>query len=117
MRDIEERGMIAAAMGWIGTLGTISAYLMLSRGRWSSASFRYSAINGVGGLLCAAGAAAYGAWPSAFANLLWSVVAAHTMVMTVLERRTVPMAEVVELPVGPVDPEPPTGPQPVLLAA
>ncbi len=109
--------MIASAMGWIGTLGTISAYLMLSKGRWTVASLRYSAINGVGGLLCATAAAAYGAWPSVFANLLWSVVAAHSVVATLRERRGERLAVVRQLPVRPSDPEPPTGPQPVLVAA
>jgi hypothetical protein len=117
MRDIEEHGMIASAMGWIGTVGTISAYVLLSRGRWSSASLRYSAINGVGGLLCASASAAYGAWPSATSNLLWSVIAAHSVIATLRERRTERIAVVQQLPVRPADPEPPTGPQPVLLAA
>ena len=56
--------MIAAAMGWIGTFGTIGAYVMLSRGSWHSSSLRYAALNGIGGLLGAAASAAYGAWPS-----------------------------------------------------
>ena len=67
--------MIAAAMGWIGTFGTIGAYVMLSRGSWHSASLRYAALNGIGGLLGAAASAAYGAWPSVASNLLWSCVA------------------------------------------
>jgi len=109
--------MIAAAMGWIGTLGTIGAYVLLSRGRWSAASLRYSAINGVGGVLCGAASAAYGAWPSVASNLIWSVVAAHTAMVTLRARRARPSAPVLALPVGPSDPEPPTGPQPLLLAA
>jgi hypothetical protein len=117
MRDIEEHGMIASAMGWIGTVGTIAAYILLSRGRWSSASLRYSAINGVGGILCAAASAAYGAWPSTASNLLWSAVAAHSFVTTWLERRAVRIAVVQPLPARSPDPEPPTGPQPILLAA
>ena len=109
--------MIAATMGWIGTVGTISAYVLLSRGRWSHASLRYSAINGVGGLLCAGASAAYGAWPSVTSNLLWSLIAAQSIVATLRERRTERIANVVQLPARPSDPEPPTGPQPVLLAA
>ena len=109
--------MIAATMGWIGTVGTISAYVLLSRGRWSHASLRYSAINGVGGLLCAGASAAYGAWPSVTSNLLWSLIAAQSIVATLRVRRTERIANVVQLPVRPSDPEPPTGPQPVLLAA
>jgi hypothetical protein len=117
MRDIEEHGMIASAMGWIGTVGTISAYVLLSRGRWSPASLRYSAINGVGGVLCAGASAAYGAWPSVTSNLLWSVIAVHSVTTTLRERRAERVAEVHQLPVRPSDPEPPTGPQPVLVAA
>jgi hypothetical protein len=117
MRDIEEHGMIASAMGWIGTVGTISAYVLLSRGRWTSASLRYSAINGVGGLLCAIASAAYGAWPSVTSNLLWSAIATQSIVATLRERRSERNAVVLALPARPSDPEPPTGPQPVLLAA
>jgi hypothetical protein len=109
--------MIAAAMGWIGTVGTISAYVMLSRGRWQPASLRYALLNGVGGLLAAAASAAYGAWPSVASNLLWSAVAVHSAVTTLHARRSERVAEVRELPARPSDPEPPTGPQPVLLAA
>ena len=69
MRDIEEHRVIAAAMGWIGTVGTIGAYVMLSRGHWHSASLRYAALNGAGGLLCGAASAAYGAWPSVASNV------------------------------------------------
>ena len=95
--------MIAAAMGWIGTVGTIGAYVMLSRGHWHSASLRYSVLNGVGGILCAAASAAYGAWPSAASNVLWSVVALHSVVVTLRARRA-PLALVV--PLRPLDPEP-----------
>jgi hypothetical protein len=109
--------MIASAMGWIGTVGTISAYVLLSRGRWSPASLRYSAINGVGGLLCAGASAAYGAWPSVTSNLVWCVIAAHSVVTTLRERRGERVADVHYLPVRPSDPEPPTGPQPVVVAA
>ena len=109
--------MIAAAMGWIGTFGTIGAYVMLSRGSWHSASLRYAALNGIGGLLGAAASAAYGAWPSVASNLLWSCIALHSAIGTLRERRARPVAVVERLPVVDHDPEPPTGPQPVLLNA
>src|SRR4051812_42035079 len=97
--------MIAAAMGWIGTVGTIGAYVMLSRGRWHSASLRYAAINAVGGVLCAAASAAYGAWPSVTSNLLWSAIAGHSLVATLCERRARRIAVIRELPVRTSDPE------------
>ena len=89
MRDIEEHEVIAAAMGWIGTIGTIGAYVMLSQGRWHSASLRYAALNGIGGLLAGGASAAYGAWPSVASNVVWSSVALHSAVVTLRERRGV----------------------------
>ena len=109
--------MIAAAMGWIGTVGSISAYLLLSRGRWQASSLRYAALNGVAGLLAGSASAVYGAWPSVVSNLLWSCIALHSAVVTLHGRRSQRLASVVPLPVADHDPEPPTGPQPVLLHA
>jgi hypothetical protein len=80
--------MIAAAMGWIGTLGTMGAYVMLTRGRWQSASLRYSTFNAIGGLLCATASAAYAAWPSVASNLVWSGIAVHSAVLALRHRRT-----------------------------
>jgi hypothetical protein len=109
--------MIAAAMGWIGTIGSISAYVLLSRGRWHATSLRYAALNGVAGVLGASASAVYGAWPSVVSNVLWSGIAIHSAVTTLRARRVQRLAVVVPLPRVDVDPEPPTGPQPVLLAA
>ena len=109
--------MIAAAMGWIGTVGSISAYLLLSRGQWHVTSLRYSALNGVAGVLAASASAVYGAWPSVVSNLLWSGIALHSAIVTLHARRSVRLATVVPLPVADHDPEPPTGPQPILLHA
>ena len=109
--------MIAAAMGWIGTLGTIGAYVMLSRGSWHSASLRYAALNGIGGLLCGSASAAYGAWPSVASNLVWSGVALHSAFVVLRDRRTRRMASVERLPIRPTDPEPPAVAQPALSVA
>jgi hypothetical protein len=109
----EEHGMIAAVMGWIGTFGTIGAYVMLSRGSWNSTSLRYAALNGVGGMLGACASAAYGAWPSVASNLVWSAVALHSAVVTLQARRGRQLASVHQLPVSPTDPDP----QPLLLRA
>ncbi len=81
--------MIAAAMGWLGTIGSISAYLMLSRGTWASSSIRYSVLNGLAGLLGAFASGVYGAWPSVTSNLLWAAIAAHSAWTTLRERRAV----------------------------
>jgi hypothetical protein len=117
--------MIAAAMGWIGTLGTISAYVMLSRGRWNAGSIRYGVLNLLGGLLGAAGSTAYGAWPSVASNLIWACVALQSIVVTMQARRAVtvlaeePVVEPVDEPVRPhaADPWPDTLKMPAILNA
>ena len=98
--------MIAAALGWVGTVGTFGAYVLLSRGLWHATSIRYAALNGVAGLLGAIGSSLYGAWPSVVSNMLWSGVAAHSIVMIYRERRAAQGAGLVE---PNTDPEPRTG--------
>jgi hypothetical protein len=78
--------MIAAAMGWIGTIGTITAYVMLTRGQLRSESIRYAMINFFGGLLGATASISYGAWPSVVSNVIWSGVAVQSIVMTLKAR-------------------------------
>lgn len=110
--------MIAAAMGWIGTIGSISAYLLLSRGRWQASSLRYSALNALAGVLAGSASAVYGAWPSAASNLVWTAIAAQSALVELRARRAAHLASVVPLRgVVEVDPEPPSGPQPVLANA
>ena len=104
-------------MGWIGTVGTIGAYVMLSRGSWHSASLRYAALNGIGGLLAAGASAAYGAWPSVTSNLLWSGVALHSAIMNVRARRAERIAVVLRCRSARPTPSRPTGPQPIILSA
>jgi hypothetical protein len=109
--------MIAAAMGWIGTFGTMGAYVMLSRGRWHSSSLRYAALNGVGGFLGAAASAVYEAWPSVASNLIWSCVALHSAVGTLNDRRHRRIAAFEQLPVRQPGPEPTGSPHVVFSAA
>jgi hypothetical protein len=100
--------MLAAVMGWIGTFGTIGAYVMLSRGHWHATSLRYATLNGVGGLLGATASAAYGAWPSVASNLIWSGVALHSAIVVLRHRRALRAVDAVVLPFRPPDPEPNT---------
>jgi hypothetical protein len=71
--------MIETALGWVGTAGTLGAYLMLSRGRLESTSTTYALLNVVGGILAGMASAAYGAWPSATANMLWALISVRTL--------------------------------------
>lgn len=66
--------MLTATMGWIGTAGTFTAYLLVGRGRLDASSLLYSSLNAVGGLLGGIACVACGAWPSVFSNAVWSAV-------------------------------------------
>lgn len=80
--------MIAATLGWVGTVGTLLAYLMVSRGWLQSNSRRYAMLNIVGGMLGGSAGALYGAWPSAVSNFVWAAVGVVT-VNAALRRKTV----------------------------
>ena len=72
--------MLAAALGWLGTGGTLLAYALLSKGRLSSQSRRYAVLNTAGGLSGGIAAALYGAWPSAVSNFAWAALGLGSMV-------------------------------------
>jgi hypothetical protein len=71
--------MIATALGWIGTIGTFVAYLLVSRGHLNADSRRYGSLNMVGGLLGGSAAVVWGAWPSAASNFVWAIIGAATV--------------------------------------
>ena len=77
--------MLIATLGWLGTLGTFGAYLLLSRGWLATHSLTYSMLNVIGGLLAACASAAYGAWPSVVSNVVWAVVGLQAAGQTLLE--------------------------------
>ena len=110
--------MIAAALGWVGTVGTFGAYVLLSRGLWHATSLRYATLNGLAGLLGAVGSSLYGAWPSVVSNMLWSGVAAHSIASTYRERRAAQLAGPTVLYTDThTDPEPRAAGLPVLARA
>jgi hypothetical protein len=73
--------MIAAVLGWVGTIGLLATYLLVSRGRLAVSSLEYASMNAFGGLLAGTASALYGAWPSAAANYVWAVVGIHTLAL------------------------------------
>jgi hypothetical protein len=77
--------MLIATLGWLGTLGTFGAYVLLSRGWLQSHSLTYSTLNVIGGLLAACASAAYGAWPSVVSNIVWAAVGLHAAGQTLAE--------------------------------
>ena len=86
--------MIAASLGWVGTIGTIAAYILMSNGKLVSTSKRYAAMNVTGGLLAGASATTYAAWPSVVSNLVWASIGAWSLfsAMRAASTRTVQAA-------------------------
>lgn len=78
--------MLAALLGWVGTIGTIGAFALHSTGRMSSLSVRYALLNTVGGLLAGAGAALYGAWPSVASNVIWALLGLRALLVALRTR-------------------------------
>lgn len=71
--------MLAALLGWTGSIGTFAAYLLISRGRLTTESRTYLTTNIVGGVLGAVASVLYQAWPSVAANVMWALVALSTL--------------------------------------
>jgi hypothetical protein len=81
--------MIAVeAAGWAGAVLILTAYLLLSAGRFSGQSLAYQAMNVVG----AAGFVVNGWWhravPSASLNVLWLVIGAVASWRIIRRRRS-----------------------------
>lgn len=72
--------MLATWLGWLGTCGTLGAYVLLSRGQLSAKSKRYAAMNLVGGLLAGTACVLYGGWPAAVSNYVWAVIGMHSLI-------------------------------------
>ncbi|GAA1940040.1 CBU_0592 family membrane protein [Nocardioides marmoribigeumensis] len=68
--------MIAASLGWMGTIGTMLAYVLMANGRLVATSRTYAAMNVAGGVLAGVGAMAYAAWPSVASNVMWAAIGA-----------------------------------------
>lgn len=91
--------VLAPALGWTGTIGTLAAYALIARGRVHARSLTYLVLNGAGGVVGALGAALYEAWPSFASNAVWAAFALHGLVTVLRARRRaeadLPAADVV----------------------
>lgn len=93
--------LIGSILGWIGTVGTFSAYLLLMRGHLAAETLRYSLLNAVGGMLAAGGAYAFGAWPAFVSNILWAGIGVHGIVLALRKRRANRGTPTLQLPIEP----------------
>lgn len=78
---------IGSILGWLGTAGTLSAYVLIWRGWVSPTGRRYAALNAIGGTLAAAGAIAFGAWPAFASNAVWAVIGVHGFITATQRKR------------------------------
>jgi len=65
--------------GWVGAGLLLAAYWLISTKRVVGDSVGYQALNIVGSILLMANTAYYGAYPSAFVNLVWLGIALYAV--------------------------------------
>jgi hypothetical protein len=67
--------LIIDLAGWLGAGILLAAYAMVSFDKLRAESFRYQFLNGVGSLLLIVNTVYYRAYPSAFVNVVWIIIA------------------------------------------
>jgi hypothetical protein len=80
------------ALGWVGAVAGITAYAMVSQGRWNAGSYAFQLVNLGGAVALFLVAAAGGIWPSAAATVAWMVIGVHSTV-TIARRRAAANAD------------------------
>lgn len=78
---------LVTALGWVGAVTCLVAYVLVTRGRWSPTSGRYQAANVVSGLFMGLVAASSGVWPSVVTNAVWALVGVHAVGVVLRARR------------------------------
>lgn len=78
-------------IGWVGAIGILIAYGLLTVGRWESVSLRYQGANALFAGALVVWAISISAWQSALLNIVWAAVGL-VGVVRILRRRTDPPA-------------------------
>lgn len=71
---------LMSTLGWIGALGTVAAYALVSNKRLDAGSLRFQAVNAMGAGMLGLSAASHGNWASAASNALWMFFGAQALV-------------------------------------
>jgi hypothetical protein len=66
-------------IGWIGSIEVIVAYALISQQKIKGNSYIYQWLNLTGAIFLIANTVYYGAWPSAFINVVWVGIAMHAL--------------------------------------
>lgn len=72
--------VLAGSVGWVGAVGTVGAYALVSRRRMDAGSMRFQMINVLGAGLLAVSALSAGNWPSLVSNFVWMYFGLHALV-------------------------------------
>lgn len=78
---------LVTALGWVGAVTCLVAYVMVTRGRWAASSGRYQLANVVSGLFMGLVAARSGVWPSVLTNAVWTAVGVYAVLVVLKARR------------------------------
>ncbi len=71
--------VVAATGGWIGAVGTVGAYAMVSQRRMEAHSLRFQLINVACAALLSVSALSVHNWPSMASNLVWMLIGVHAL--------------------------------------
>jgi len=96
--------ILFATGGWVGAVGTISAYALVSTSRLAPTSRAFQGTNAVGATLLALSAASAGSWPSTFVNVLWAVIGLQAFLVATWLRRSGLRVAVVPAPASAAHP-------------
>jgi hypothetical protein len=80
---------LATSVGWVGAVGTVVAYALVSRSRLDAHSLRFQAMNIGGAALLAVSALTSHNWPSMVSNVIWGSIGLHALLMARSYRRAV----------------------------
>jgi len=67
-------------LGWIGAIEVIIAYVLVSSGKMTGESIIYQLLNLTGAVLLIVQTLYKQAYPSAFVNIIWTIIAAYSIV-------------------------------------
>ncbi|MBY0425423.1 MAG: hypothetical protein K2Q22_07300 [Cytophagales bacterium] len=71
--------IVIQIIGWIGSFQVVAAYYLVSTNRISSSSTNYQVLNLIGGACLILLTIYLGAYPSAFVNVIWVIIAAVSL--------------------------------------
>jgi hypothetical protein len=71
--------LLVDVLGWTGAAALLGAYALVSTRRLGGASVPYQLMNVAGSVLLGINSVYYGAFPSAFVNMIWLGIALYTL--------------------------------------